>query len=187
MTTRRPASLTLNSPPTRRAPVACGTAVTGLGSGAVTAQIKDFRFYVSDVKLIRADGSTAALKLGANDDWNRRSAATRDADRPRERHRLLRRRHRGHQRHAARYGAGGHLRGRGDAMGVPFALNHTDTAAAPKPLDIQAMTWSWQAGRKFAKIELTDPAGTPGTWSAKPSTSTSAPPAAPAIRPPVPR
>jgi uncharacterized repeat protein (TIGR04052 family) len=50
---------------------------------------------------------------------------------------------------------------------VPFALNHSDYAAATKPLDSQAMAWSWQSGRKFAKIEVTDPAGTAGTWTAK--------------------
>ena len=29
------------------------------------------------------------------------------------------------------------------------------------------MAWSWQSGRKFAKLEVTDPAGATGTWSAK--------------------
>jgi uncharacterized repeat protein (TIGR04052 family) len=28
------------------------------------------------------------------------------------------------------------------------------------------MAWSWQVGRKFTKIELTDPAGPTGTWTA---------------------
>ena len=52
-------------------------------------------------------------------------------------------------------------------MPLPFALNHSDYATATKPLDVAAMAWSWQSGRKFAKIEVTDPAGATGTWTAK--------------------
>jgi uncharacterized repeat protein (TIGR04052 family) len=148
-------------------PVQCGTEVAGLGSGAVAAQIKDFRFYVSNVKLVKADGSEVALTLGANDDWNLTaggdSVTLIDLE------------------DATGSCAGGTaatnstLKGTVPAgsyvgvkmtMGVPFALNHSDFATATKPLDIQAMAWSWQSGRKFAKIEVTDPAGVPGTWAA---------------------
>ena len=52
-------------------------------------------------------------------------------------------------------------------IGVPFELNHTDAPAAPAPLNSAAMAWSWQGGRKFTKIEVTDPGGATGTWSAK--------------------
>ena len=31
-------------------------------------------------------------------------------------------------------------------LGVPFALNHTDIVGAPRPLDLAAMSWSWQYG-----------------------------------------
>jgi uncharacterized repeat protein (TIGR04052 family) len=150
------------------APVKCGTTVTGLGSGSVDAQIKDFRFYISNVKLLRADGSEMALTLGANDDWNLTSGSNSVTLVDLE--------------DATGSCAGGtaatHTTVRGTVpagnyvgvkltMGVPFALNHSDYATATKPLDIQAMAWSWQSGRKFAKIEVTDPAGATGTWSAK--------------------
>ncbi len=149
--------------------VACGTAVTALGSPATTAQIKDFRFYVSGVKLIRVDGSKAPLKLGANDDWNHTNAAG-DAVT------LI------DLENGTGSCAGGTaatnavLKGTvpaGDYVGVemqmavPFSLNHSDYAAAPKPLDIQGMAWSWQSGRKFAKIEVTDPDGATGIWTDK--------------------
>jgi len=42
-------------------------------------------------------------------------------------------------------------------VGVPSALNHTDLAAAPAPLNLAAMGWSWQVGRKFLKIETAEP------------------------------
>ena len=56
-------------------PVKFGTAVAALGSGAVDVHIKDLRFCVSGVKLVRADGSLEALELGANDDWNHNAAS----------------------------------------------------------------------------------------------------------------
>jgi len=149
-------------------PVRCGTEVPGLGSGAVAAQIKDFRFYVANVQLLKADGTKQALTLGANDDWN----LTKD----------------GHTlslvdledgtgacaggtaamnaRISGTVPAGSYV-GVELTVGVPPTLNHTDTVAAPRPLDVTAMAWSWQSGRKFAKIEVTDPAGATGNWTSK--------------------
>lgn len=150
------------------APVKCGTVIAGLGSGNVDAQLKDFRLYVSNVKLVKADGTKVALTLGANDDWNLTvgsdsltlidledgtgscaggTAATNASIK-------------------GTVPAGDYV-GVEMTMGVPFAMNHSDYATAVKPLDIQAMAWSWQSGRKFAKIEVTDPAGTAGSWVAK--------------------
>lgn len=149
-------------------PVNCSSAVAGLGSGTVTARIKDFRFYVSNVKLLKADGSEVALTLGANDDWNHTSGGQgltlidlEDAtgacvDGTPATHATVR----------GKVPAGSYV-GVKMTMGVPFALNHSDYATAVRPLDIQAMAWSWQSGRKFAKIEVTDPDGVAGTWVAK--------------------
>nr|WP_256388641.1 MbnP family protein [Methylosinus sp. R-45379] len=36
-----------------------------------------------------------------------------------------------------------------DAQGNDVALNHSNLATAPAPLDVQGMNWGWQAGRKF--------------------------------------
>ena len=150
-------------------PVKCGTAVTALGSGAADAQIKDFRFYVSGVKLVRADGTKEALKLGANDDWNHTAASG-------EALTLVDLEDGTGSCAAGTAATNAMVKGTvpaGDyvglelSMGVPFGLNHSDYASAPKPLDIQGMAWSWQSGRKFAKIEVTDPAGAAGTWTAK--------------------
>ncbi len=150
-------------------PVSCGTLITALGTGGVSAQLKDFRFYVSNVRLVRADGTEAALTLPANDDWNLTSGSNAVTLVDLE-------------------NATGSCAGTGTAatnttvrgtvpagsyvgvkftLGVPFALNHSDYATATKPMDIQAMAWSWQSGRKFAKIELTDPDGAAGSWVAK--------------------
>jgi uncharacterized repeat protein (TIGR04052 family) len=117
---------------------------------------------------VKADGSEVALTLAANDDWNLTSGGQaitlidlEDAT------------------GACSAGTAatnatvtgtvpaGNYVGVKMTMGVPFALNHTDYAVATKPMDVQAMAWSWQSGRKFAKIEVTDPDGTTGSWVAK--------------------
>jgi uncharacterized repeat protein (TIGR04052 family) len=147
-------------------PVSCGTVVTALGSGSVDAQIKDFRFYISNVMLVRADGSEVPLTLGANDDWNLTSGSNRLT--------LIDLENATGSCASGTAATNTSVTGTvppGDyvgvrmTMGVPFALNHSDYSTATKPLDIQAMAWSWQSGRKFAKIEVTDPAGVPGTWT----------------------
>jgi uncharacterized repeat protein (TIGR04052 family) len=43
------------------------------------------------------------------------------------------------------------------SMDFAAKLNHTntaDTVTAPQPLQVSAMAWSWQSGRKFTKIEF---------------------------------
>ena len=57
--------------------VKCGTGIAGLGSGDVTAQLKDLRFYVSNVKFVKSDGTEVPLTLGANDEWNLTSGSER--------------------------------------------------------------------------------------------------------------
>ena len=151
-------------------PVRCNTAVDALGTGQVTAQPKDLRFYVSEVRLLKADGSEVALTLGANDDWNV-TAGTDSVT-------LIDLEDATGMCPTATGTAATNTKVTGTVptgtytgvkfvMGVPFALNHSNTVAAAKPLDIQAMAWSWQSGRKFAKVEVTDPNGTAGTWTAK--------------------
>jgi uncharacterized repeat protein (TIGR04052 family) len=156
--------------------IGCGSTVTGLGSTAATGNVKDFRFYISQVKMVRADGVEVPLALSANDNWNLTAGAdsvtlvdleNATGDCPTA---------------TGTTGTNAVVKGTVPAgtytgvkmtMGVPFALNHTDWAnptTTKAPLDIQALAWNWQGGRKFAKIEVTDPlasaaAGTAGKWA----------------------
>lgn len=148
-------------------PVTCGNPITGLGTTATTAQLQDLRFYVSNVALVRANGRAVPVTLTGPAAYN----VTRGASRVT----LI-------DLENARGACSGGTPGTNAAVrgtvpegtytgvrfyvGVPFALNHSDTVGAPAPLDITAMTWSWQSGRKFTKIEVTDPAaGAP--WAAR--------------------
>lgn len=142
-------------------PVACGsTLIEGLGSGAVSARLMDLRFYLSKVELLRADGTAVPLRLPPNGPWNY-TAANGDAV-------TLIDLEDGTADCASEGTAAtnawlkgsvpaGRYVGLRMTIGVPPSLSHSDTAAAPPPLDLLAMGWGWQAGRKFAKIELTEP------------------------------
>ncbi len=158
-------------------PVNCGTAsIAGLGTTNATGRLKDARFYVMNVSLVRADGTEEPLTLPANDNWN----ATQGADRVT----LVDL----EDKTGACDGTtetnptvkgtvpGGNYVGIKMTMGVPFVLNHTNqgagvdvTPAAVNNAVNPGMAWAWAGGRKFAKIELTDalasaPAGTAGKW-----------------------
>ena len=148
-------------------PVSCASPIAGLGTTNQSALLKDLRFFVSDVKLVRKDGRTATLKLKANKDFrvtgkdgsvtlidleNGAGACAEDGT---------------PGTNASVIGTvpAGKYVGVRWTLGVPFALNHTDTSSSSGPLGLSSMAWSWQFGRKFVKIEFADPAaaGTPPT------------------------
>lgn len=143
-------------------PVACGTPIPGLGTTAQSAQLQDLRFFVSDVKLIRRDGRSVPLKPARNSRYRYRGVTLIDLENGT-----------GHCAVDGTRGMNASVRGtvpKGSytgvrwTVGVPFALNHTDAPAMPAPLNSAAMAWSWQAGRKFTKIEFADPGD---HWQAK--------------------
>ncbi|SFF19340.1 MbnP family copper-binding protein [Paracidovorax wautersii] len=135
--------------------VKCGTPITGLGTGRVSADLHDLRFYVSNVALLNDKGEAVPVTLEASD-WQNQDVALIDLE----------------DGTGACADAGtaamnlqvkgtvpaGSYQGLKLTVGVPARLNHTDYAVAAKPMDVQALAWSWQAGRKFAQIEV-NPAG----------------------------
>lgn len=150
------------------APVSCARPVPGLGVTAATARLQDLRFYISNVRLLRADGRSVPLRLTRDDAMN----VTRGGNRV-----TLIDLEDGRGTCAAGTAAmnavirgtvpEGRYVGATMYLGVPFPLNHGDVVTAPRPLDSAAMAWSWQAGRKFTKIEVADPAGPGGTWATR--------------------
>lgn len=131
--------------------VKCGTALTGIGSKATAAELKDARFYISNVNLIDANDKAVPVTLTVNDWQNDQVSLISLID----------------GGSAACGGTtlatnttitgtvpGAAYKGISYEIGVPETLNHTDYAAAPKPMNVQAMAWSWTSGRKFMKVEL---------------------------------
>lgn len=132
--------------------VACGVTYAGLGVGQTDVQVADFRFYVADVRLIDADGGETPLAFDQDGLWQYENVALLDFEDGGEGC--------GEGGNVALndtvYGTAppGEYTGVAFTLGVPFALNHQDVTAAPAPLNLGAMFWSWQGGYKFARIDL---------------------------------
>ncbi len=149
-------------------PVSCAAPITGLGTGDTTAALQDLRFYISNVRMIRKNHTSVPMKLRRNTAYDLTRGGNRVSLIDLENGRGSC--NQGDAKvHATITGTvpKGNYVGARMYMGVPFPLNHTDITAAPAPLDLAAMNWSWQSGRKFAKIEVVDPGGAPGAWAAK--------------------
>jgi uncharacterized repeat protein (TIGR04052 family) len=146
--------------------VRCNTPIEGLGTTQRTAQLMDLRFFVANVRMVRRNGSSEPVELRGLPRYQERrgkhgvtlidleNATGACADGTPGTNGLVR----GRVHHGKYVGVR-------FTLGVPFALNHTDSPSAPAPLNSTAMAWSWQFGRKFTKIEVTDPAAPTGTWS----------------------
>lgn len=131
----------------------CNTPIAALGTGAIGAELSDLRFYVSELALIKADGSTEPLTLAGND-WQHAESGVALIDLEDGTGACVDRGTAGSNAEITGSVPAGTYKGVTFTLGVPGAYNHSDTAAAPAPLDLQAMGWSWQAGRKYVKIEL---------------------------------
>lgn len=143
-------------------PIRCNQIITNLGAYGVSASLTDFRFYLSEVRLVRHDGVEIPLQLSANNAWQytptqgsgvtlidlEDGAGDCAEEGSADTNPLL----------TGSVAAGRYV-GLRMVLGVPYSLNHTSLTSAPAPLDISAMGWSWTTGRKFAKIEVGQPTG----------------------------
>lgn len=140
-------------------PVACGAPIAGLGADHQSAQLKDLRFYVSDVALVRGDGRAVPVTLAKSSAFRltRGRSAVTLIDLENGRGACAEDGTKATNAHVRGTVPTGRYTGLRYTVGVPSALNHTDLAAAPAPLNLAAMGWSWQVGRKFLKIETAAP------------------------------
>ncbi|WP_405282396.1 MbnP family copper-binding protein [Gaopeijia maritima] len=133
----------------------CGNSYDNVGTSNTTITPVDFRFYVHDVELIAADGSSVELELTQDGTWQRDNVVLLDFEN----------------------GSGPCVNGtaamnttvRGTApdatytgvrftLGVPEELNHADQTTAAAPLDLTSLFWSWNGGYKFLRIDHTSDA-----------------------------
>jgi uncharacterized repeat protein (TIGR04052 family) len=127
----------------------------GVGSNSDTITLKDFRFFVSEVKLLKEDGTAVPLVLENNpyqyqhDNGDHVALldfedATGDCiDRGNS--------PATHTRVEGSVAAGSYT-GIEFTLGVPFGLNHTEFPDV-EALNHSSMAWNWAAGRKFTKLE----------------------------------
>ena len=131
-------------------PFVCGQAYD-LGSPATAMTPLDFRFYVSEVALLDADGNEVPLILQQDGQWQHQDVALIDFE---------------DKSGACANGTvetrsevigsvpAGDYTGVKFTLGVPFNLNHVDSTLAPSPLNLTSMWWNWNFGYKFARIDL---------------------------------
>ncbi|MGE3274937.1 MAG: MbnP family copper-binding protein [Vicinamibacterales bacterium] len=144
----------------RDQPVACGAKYDGIGTTASTISIADFRFYVSRVRLVTADGAEVPVTLEQDGLWQHEDVALLDFEdgtgacangTPELRD----------------FVAGtvppGDYRGVRFDIGMPFDLNHREPTVAPSPLNLSRLFWSWNGGYKFARLDLRT-TGQPRGW-----------------------
>ncbi len=146
--------------------LACGQDYPNIGSEGTTIEFQDARMYVSNLRLVNAAGEEVPLELEQDGLWQVQNVVLLDFEN-------------------ATGGCSdggtaemndqvtgtvpeGDYNGLVFDLGVPFELDHADATAAPSPLNVSSLFWSWQYGYKFARIELLNQATAPKT---KPETS----------------
>lgn len=134
-------------------PFSCGSNYR-LGKPATDQTLADFRFYVSEVALIDAQGKTVPVNLEQDGKWQHQSIALLDFE---------------NKSGACMNGTTetrdriigtvpkGNYTGLKFTLGVPSELNHEDSALASSPLNLTGLWWNWQFGYKFARIDLQNP------------------------------
>lgn len=134
-------------------PFHCGQDYTGVGTSDSTIKPRDFRFYVSAPRLVDADGKETPIRLEQDGKWQLQNLAlldfedaTQGCEGTTETHAELK-----GEIPAGSYKPGMSLR---FELGVPFALNHADATAAPSPLNLTSLFWSWRSGYKFARLDV---------------------------------
>ena len=130
----------------------CGDSIPNLGTSNASAKLRDLRFYASEIHLIDANDKAVPVTL-SNNEWQRDGVVLVDLEDGTD---IC-----GEAGGTPKVNAKivgtvpeGTYTGVGYTVGVPLAQNHSDWNAQAAPLDIQAMSWAWQAGRKFIKIEV---------------------------------
>lgn len=131
-------------------PFACGESYTGVGVSNSTWLPADLRFYIHALRLVRADRSEVPVQLVQDGLWqhgetalldfedrtppcNNGTSATNDTVRG--------------------VAPPGEYTGVRFTLGVPFDKNHEDASAAPSPLNLSSMFWSWRGGYKFLRVD----------------------------------
>ncbi len=149
-------------------PVSCGKPITGLGTSSRSAKLTDLRFYVSGVQLLRKGGGAVDVTLPANSKWSytKGKAAVTLIDLENGTGGCAAEGTRGINASVRGTVPKGSYTGVRYSVSVPDSLNHTDVTTTPAPLNITALAWSWQFGRKFMKVEVSEDGGGPA-WESK--------------------
>ncbi|WP_257458674.1 MbnP family copper-binding protein [Archangium lipolyticum] len=130
----------------------CDASYPGIGKTGTTVRLMDFKLFVRDITLVRANGEKHALALDQDGTWQHKAIAMLDfEDRtgtcetgtPATRFEVV-----GHAPDFEDY------TGLEFKVGVPEELNHLNTTTAPPPLNNMGMSWGWTGGYKFLHLDV---------------------------------
>ena len=116
----------------------CGVTHENIGAEGSTVEFQDLRFYISDVRLLTADGEVK-LELTSNQ-WQHQDVALLDFEDGSAR--CAESGNEAMNSTVTGSAPAGEYTGLVFNMGVPFSLNHADVATAPTPLNVSSMWWS---------------------------------------------
>ena len=134
--------------------LACGKSYAGIGATKSTVTPRDFRFYVHNVRLLNTAGQEVPVDLKQDDKWQLDNVVLLDFENAKggcsngtpETNTAV--------TGTVAAGSGDRFTGLRFTMGVPFEKNHTDLTKMPPPLNLTALAWVWNAGRKFARLDF---------------------------------
>lgn len=131
------------------APFACGTMYEDIGASHSSWLPADFRFYVSEVRLTKADHSEVPVRL-IKDAWQDDDTALLDFE-----DRTQPCNNGNAQTNTSIRGVvpAGEYTGVHFVLGIPFEKNHQDASIAESPLNLTSMFWGWQGGYKFVRVD----------------------------------
>lgn len=132
--------------------LACGKSYSNIGTTKSTVTPRDFRFYVHNVRLLDEAGKDVDVELKQDDKWQLDNLALLDFENATgscgngtaETNDVV----------VGVVPAGKNYRGLRFTLGAPFEKNHTDLTKMPPPLNLTALAWVWNAGRKFARLDF---------------------------------
>jgi uncharacterized repeat protein (TIGR04052 family) len=141
-------------------PFSCAGRYDGIGTTGSTIEVTDFRFYASNIRLVRRDGVEVPVVLTQDGLWQNGGVALVDFEdgtgpcmngTPETRALI-----------EGEVPTGDYTRVRFD-VGLPFDVNHREPTLQPSPLNLSKMFWSWNAGYKFMRLDLKS-TGQPKGW-----------------------
>lgn len=138
----------------------CQGSYAGVGSNQATVALRDFKVYLSNIRLVDAAGVEYPFGLDDDGEWQNSRVGLFDFE----------------------DGTGTCVNGDADTndvltgsaltdevaglrfdIGVPFDLNHLDVATAAAPLDRAGMYWVWANGYKFLRLDFSSDQPTANT------------------------
>ena len=139
--------------------ISCHDSHILLGADNSPTSIRDARLYISNVRLIDKTGKEYPLNLTQNE-WQYMNVALLDfedatgkCDGNPQTNTSITGTSAVKNIQSIAFDIGVPVSGK-DKTGKRVSLNHSNTETSPSPLNIAAMAWNWQGGRKFTKFEL---------------------------------